>query len=160
MFSTPWKIGTIVGGTTTVLASGLAWWCWNGWESALTDLSELQAKVSNLVTAVQVASDNKDVTIDTAAGQIVLLGDSNKTLKFEIQKQNQRLDDMAAEAVKLKSKAKELQIIADKARSQKAAALKKLSDLTIDPEIKRDCETLVREADRALDIIFGDGKSD
>lgn len=155
MFSTPWKIGTIVGGTTTVLASGIAWWCWDGWDSTLADLSDLQAKVTNIVTAVQISSDNKDITVDTAAGQIVLLGDSNKTLKVEIEKQNKKLDDMAAEAIRLKAKQKDLQEIADKARAQKEAALKKLSDLTIEPEIKRDCETLVKEADRALDLILG-----
>lgn len=146
-------IGLLAGGIGTVLAGTIAWWCWDGWNGAIEDLKDLQSKVNNIVVAVQVASDNKTINVDTAAGQIVLLGDSNRTMKVQIEEQNRRLDEMVEEAILLKKKNAELKMLADKARAQKEAALRELGDLAIAPAKKRDCETLVKEADRALNLL-------
>jgi hypothetical protein len=113
--------------------------------------------LDKIVQAVETASGNDKVTWENAPGQIVALGESNKRLKLSIETQNQRIDEMAAEAVRLKARASELKKIADKAEAQRQSALKRLSDMSIAPGTRSDCMTLLREAEEALDLVRGAG---
>lgn len=125
--------------------------------SHLTALHTLQHQADQVLVATQGAADNPTLTWEATAGQIVALGDSNQRLKVAIADQNQRIDQMAADAVKLRAKAAELKVIADKAQAQRQAALTKLSDLAITPGTRGDCLTLLHEAEEALDIVRGAG---
>lgn len=117
------------------------------------DLANERAWGGNVIEAVAEASDNPEVTKDTAVGQIRALGDSNRSLKVAIATQNQAIDDMAREAVRLKARAAELKRIADKAEAQRQGALRKLSDMAITPGTREDCMVLLGEAEAALNIV-------
>jgi hypothetical protein len=118
-------------------------------------LAALQGKAADIVLATQAASGNDAVTLDIVPGQILALGESNRALKQSVEVQNRAISDMAREAVRLRAKASEMQIIADKAKAQRAAALKRLSDLSITPGTRADCMILLREANEALDLAHG-----
>lgn len=116
-------------------------------------LATLQDEAQTVVLAVQAASGNDDVEWQTAAGQIIALGESNRALKIKMDAQSQAIDDMAREAVRLRAKAAELKRIADKAQAQRRAALERLSDMAITPGTRSDCLILLREAEAALDLV-------
>lgn len=107
---------------------------------------------SEAVEAVAEASDNRDTTNETAIGQIRAIGDSNRSLRAELDNQSQAIDDMAREAVRLRKKADEMKVIAAKAQAQRQAALRQLSDMSITPGTRDDCLALLKEANEALDI--------
>lgn len=121
------------------------------------DLEQLRKEAGTVVIALKQASGNDDVTWQTAPGQIVALGESNRRLKDSIDQQNATIDEMARQAVALKAKAAELQKIADKARAQRQAALNRLSDMAITPGTRSDCMILLKEANEALDLVRSAG---
>lgn len=106
----------------------------------------------DMVGGVENADCNEDVTDETAIGQVRALGDSHRELRAEVEDTNQRLDEMAAEAVRLRARAEELQRIAAKAEAMRRAALARLSDMAITPGTREDMEALLEEANAALDI--------
>lgn len=116
------------------------------------ELSDLKDSAQTVVMAVQAASGNDDVTWETAPGQIVALGDSNRRLKDSIAVQNASIDEMAREAIRLRKHASEMQAIAAKARAQRASALARLSDMQASPGTRADCLQLLAEAEAALDL--------
>ena len=81
------------------------------------------------------------------------LGDERRSLRVDLDTQTQHVDAMAREAVRLRARNAELQAIADKAEAQRSAALRRLSDLAITPGTRSDCETLLREANEALELV-------
>lgn len=121
-----------------------------GWKDKFDVLTEEAAVV---LVATRSASDNPDLKWGQAAGQIVAIGESNRALKDAITNQNARVDELAAEAVRLKAQAVELQRIADRARAQRKAALERLEDMSITPGTRSDCMTLIKEAEAALDLV-------
>ena len=117
----------------------------------------LVAQAGAVVVAVREASDNPDTGWATAAGQIRALGAGNRKLRFELDEQNRRIDEMAAEAIRLRARADELRRIADRAEAQRQAALEQLSDMAITPGTRDDCLALLREAETALDLVYEAG---
>lgn len=113
----------------------------------------LGRQAGTVLVALREASDNPDVRWDDAPLQIAALGASNRNLKEAIAIQNDRVDRMAAEAVRLRARADELHAIAERAQAQRKAALARLSDMAITPGTRADCETLLREAEDALDLV-------
>lgn len=116
-------------------------------------LATLKDEAQTVVLAVQAASGNDDVEWQTAPGQIIALGESNRMLEGKVTAQNKAIDELAREAVRLKAKAAELKRIADKAQAQRKAALERLSDMAITPGTRSDCMMLLREAEAALDLV-------
>lgn len=146
-------------GAGVILALALAWVARlenrrAHWNEVAVDRGEL---LDDITDATKKASGNERVKWDTVAGQIVALGESNRALKGSIEAQNVAIDEMAAEAVRLKAKAVELKAIADKAEAQRAAALRKLSNMAITPGSRNDCLQLLREAEQALDLVRSAG---
>jgi len=125
-----------------------------GWKEKFETLHE---EASTVLIALRAAADNPKLEWKNAPGQIVALGESNKTLKGAIEDQNLRIDEMAREAVRLQARAAELKRIADRAQAQRQSALRKLSDMAITPGTREDCMTLLREAEEALDVVRGAG---
>lgn len=113
----------------------------------------LTAQAGQVVIALRDASDNPRVKWDTAPGQIVALGESVKALRASVEVQNERIDAMAADAVRARAAAAELKRIADRAQAQRASALRRLSDMSVTPGTRADCMTLLREAETALDLV-------
>jgi hypothetical protein len=153
----PWKYVSAGMATILLLTSiylGIALHKWDHWKAAAEDL---QRQVNTVVIALREATNNPEADWATAPGQIRALGDSNKALKTSITAQNERIDEMAAEAVKLRAHAVELQQIADRAKAQRQAAYTRLSQMAITPGERADCEQLVKEANDALDIVHGAG---
>lgn len=124
------------------------------WHDRFNDLT---AEARVVLVAIKQASDNPDVRWKSAPGQVLALGDSNRDLKQAIEVQNSTIADMASEAVRLRAKAADMKQIADRARAQQASALRRLSDLSAPPPVRRDCELLVREARQALDLLRQEG---
>jgi len=113
----------------------------------------LRSWQNDAVDAIGEASGNDKITRETAIGQVRVLGDQYDTLKRENAATNRRLDEMAAEAIRLRKRADELQAIAAKAEAMRRAALARLSDMTITPGTREDCLALVAEANAALDLV-------
>lgn len=142
----------IFGATSIALAlfAALCWFKWGTWKDKAENL---QAAASSVVEALKIASDNPKADWKTAPGQIIALGESNRALKGEIRATNEAINEMAAEAVRLRAKASELQAIARKAEAQRRAAYARLSNMAITPGTRADCMTLLREAEEALDLV-------
>lgn len=117
----------------------------------------LKEQASTVVIALKNASGNEQVTWETAPGQIVAMGESNRALKGQVAVQNERIDEMAAEAVRLNARASELRKIANQAEAQRQSALKRLSDMTINRGTRADCVQLLNEAEAALDLVRNAG---
>lgn len=112
-----------------------------------------QSEAQTVIIALREASGNDKVAWDTAAGQIVAMGESAKAKDAAIAIQNERIDDLARRAVQARARADELRRIADRAEAQKASALRRLSDMAMKPGTRSDCMTLIREADEALNLV-------
>lgn len=112
-----------------------------------------QSEAQTVVIALREASGNDKVAWDTAAGQIVAMGESAKAKDAAIALQNERIDDLARRAVHARARADELRRIADRAEAQKASALRRLSSMAATPGTRDDCMTLIREADEALNLV-------
>lgn len=117
-------------------------------------LAALTGQAGAVLFATRAAAANPDLKWQDTAGQIVALGESNKALKGEIAATNLRIDEMARQAVAAKAHAAEMVKIADKARAQRAAALRQLSDMAATPGSRDDCLVLLREAEEALNIAY------
>jgi len=142
----------IFGGLSIALAlfAALCWYQWGHWKS----VAETWAGEANtVVIALREASGNDKVAWDTAAGQIVAMGESAKAKDAAIAIQNERIDDLARRAVQARARADELRRIADRAEAQKASALRRLSSMAATPGTRSDCMTLIREADEALNLV-------
>lgn len=128
-----------------------------GWDRTQAKLDALARQAATVLVALRSASDNPKADWETAPGQIIALGESNRRLKGEIDATNQTIDQMAADAVRLRAKSAELRAIADKAEAQRRAAYARLSDMAATPGTRNDCMTLLREAEDALNIVRGAG---
>lgn len=154
------RIAAIVGSVLLLIVIGLLGWALRldhlraGWKSGHETLT---AQAAGVLVALRSASDNSELTWAGAGGQALALGDSNRTLKVAIAEQNATIDDMAREAVRLRARADELKALADRARAQRAAALKELGNMAATPGTRDDCLTLLREAEDALDLIYEAG---
>lgn len=137
-----------------VLAAWAIWQRGDMWKERFETLAH---EAGVVLVAISQASDNPDVRWKSAAGQVLALGDSNRDLKQAIEVQNSTIAEMASEAVRLRAKAADMKQIADRARAQRASALRRLSDLSAPPPVRRDCELLVREANQALDMLRQEG---
>lgn len=117
------------------------------------DAVAMHRSADRIVVELQKATGNPDADWKSAPGQIIALGESRKALKQSVDIQNERIDSMAKEAVRLRAKADELRVLADKAQAQRRAAYSKLSQEAITPGTRDDCMQLLREAEDALDMI-------
>lgn len=151
MLGLPWKlIGIALAALALVSAVALHF---RGDARTRAERDGLLVWQSDVVDATREAADNPKLTPDGTAGQIIALGMSNDLLKASIDAQNQRIDELAADAVRLKARAADLKKIADKAEAQRQSALRRLSDMALEPGTRDDCMMLLREAETALDIV-------
>lgn len=132
---------------------GMAFYYKNGRDHLQAVVDKFEVEAGNVVTALKQASDNPKVTWETAPGQIVAMGVGRRLLLEAVEERNQRIDEQAAEAVRLRKRGEELKRIADKAEAQRQSALKRLSNMSITPGTRSDCITLLREAEEALDLV-------
>lgn len=149
----------IFAGTSAVLlfaSAGLYIWG-DSWRDDAGDLQtkidKLETATRGIVLAIRMAAGNSDVTLETAAGQVVALGESNKNLKFELGRQNDAIDEMARQAVQAGREREELARLLAKAKAQREGALRRLSDLSITPGTRSDCLLLLEEANQATVIL-------
>lgn len=130
-------------------------WTWgNGWKK---DANEYLAEINAIVSVTKTSSGNNNVTRKNVKEQISALGDSNRILKISIDNQNAAIDQLAREAVEARAKSEELQKIADRALAQRRSAMSRLEEMTVTPGTRGDCEQLLSEANRALDIVYEAG---
>lgn len=141
----------IFGGLSLALMLALAvcWWRLDHWHGVADALAKQAGKV---VLALEHAT-GEDADWHTAPGAIIALGEGIRDRDDAIRATNMKIDEMAAEAVRLKARAAELKAIADKAQAQRRAALSRLSDMTITPGTRADCLTLLNEAEAALNLV-------
>jgi hypothetical protein len=148
---TQWKLivlGIMVLGLVTT-----AWVHIAGDRRTQRQLAALTEQAADVLTATRAASDNPKLKWEGTAGQVAAMGETIRTLKVSIETQNQAIDELAEEAVRLRAKASELKHIADKAEAQRATALERLSNMALTPGTRDDCMTLLREAEDALDTV-------
>lgn len=137
-----------IGLITALALLGLYLWGSAGWKR----FDALSSQAGTVLIALRSASDNPDLKWKDAPGQAIALGESVKDMKAQTATQNQRINDMAAEAIRLRSEASVLREIVRKAKAQRRASVSRLSDLTISPGTREDCMTLLKEAEEALDL--------
>lgn len=147
----PWKLIAIGVGVLALVAA--VWAHFSGDAATEAKLDQLTREAGAVLFATRQASDNAELKWDETAGQITALGESRKELKFSLDEQSRRVDEMAAEAVRLRAEAAELKRIADKAETQRRGALRKLSDMAATPGDRANCLALLKEAETALDLI-------
>lgn len=142
-------------GAALIIAGLLAYGLYNraGWNRTQAALDVLAQQADKVVIALRTATGNDKADWQTAPGQIVALGESNKALKLSVEVQNERIDALAADAVRMKAEAAEMKRIADRAEAQRQSALRRLSDMAITPGTRSDCMILLREAEAALDLV-------
>lgn len=155
MFGIPWKLIAAAVALLSVVAAVTLHF--RGDARTRATLESLSRQAGTVIVALRKASGNEDVKWKTAPGQIIAMGESNRALKGQIEVQNMRIDEMAAEAIRLKARASELKRIADKAQAQRQSALKRLSDMSITPGTRQDCVQLLNEADAALNLVRSAG---
>ncbi len=124
-------------------------WCWHHYRGAYL---KLHGESTAVVSAIQRAAGHP-VKWKNAAAEVDAMGGLIVQQREAIAETNQRVNDMAREAVRLKARADELRAIAEKAEAQRRAAYARLSDMAATPGTRSDCETLLREADEALNIV-------
>lgn len=153
----PWKPAAIALAVIGALSLGygaLGWSRANHWHKLFNTLTG-QAK--SVLIATRDASDNPDLKWADVTSQVNALGQSNRQFQVAIIEQNESIDKMAAEAVQLKARAIDLRKIADAAQMQRKAALTRLSDMSVTPGTRDDCEMLLKEANNALDLVWEAG---
>lgn len=155
----PFTIAKFVG---PIIAGGLLIWAvvahFSNDDKTRKALETLRHEAGATLAATRKASGNRDLPWNLAPGQITAMGETINLLHDRVEVQNRAIDDMAAEAVRLRAKAAELKKIADKAEAQRSAALRRLSDMAITPGTRDDCMTLLSEAEDALDLVREAGK--
>lgn len=154
-------IAKILGGISIVLLIGLAVQSWRAshWQGAY---AKLHGEGVEIVSALSRAVGRK-VAWGNAPEQVRMLGETVALQRAAIAVTNERIDAMAAEAVRLRARADQLRAIAERAEAQRAAALRTLGDMRATPGTRADCRQLLREAEEALDIVreasaMGDGE--
>lgn len=149
----PWKPAAIGFGVIGFLALAYAALGWSRADHWHKLFNALAAEAKTVLIATRDASDNPSLKWSDVASQVDNLGQSNRQFQAAIIEQNASIDQMAAEAVKLKAKASELRKIADTAQLQRKAALEKLNEMAITPGTRGNCEMLLKEANTALDLV-------
>lgn len=153
----PWKYVSLGSGIALVLLGALTTLCWHKWGSWKDNAETLQRQADTVVIALKTASENPKVTWQTAAGQILALGDDKRQWRETSERQSDAINSMAESARLLRARADELRQIADAAKAQRSAAIRKLNDVATTPLERADCETLLKEADAALDAAYEAG---
>lgn len=115
--------------------------------------ADLTAEAAVVLVALRDAADNPQLSWVQAPGQIVALGEGRRSMLDAIDAQNARINDLAAEAVRLRARAEDLRLIAAAAQEQRRSALARLSDMAITPGTRDDCMALLAEAEQALDLV-------
>lgn len=110
-----------------------------------------------IVDAVKRASENDKTTWASAAQQIDEVAKSRRTIRLELDDNNRRLDDQAAELVRLKADREKLRALLAKADARREQAQKMLSAINITPAMEADALALDREARKAQDILRNAG---
>lgn len=146
-----WKL--IAGAVGVLAALGLVWAHFADDRRTEEQLAALTQWGGEVLHATREASDNPGLRFKETPGQIVAMGDTIADLTHSVKIQNQAIDELARERIRLKAKAAELKIIADKAQAQRRAALERLSDMATTPGTRDDCMQLLREAETALDLV-------
>ena len=134
------------------IALGLAWWRIEWLENKVEGLDTL---VDNIVDVTRTASDNPDLKRKHVVGQIRALGSAHRQIKIELEQQNITLEEMAREAQRAKARSVEWKRIAEKARLQRDAALRELSEIALSPAEQENCEATLAEANRVLEMVHG-----
>lgn len=148
------RLYAFIGGGIAVLLLGLVVMAHLNADAALRDKhKKLTDEAATVLIATRDASDNPDLKWEHTAGQIVAMGESRRLMLDSIETQNRRINEMAADAVRMRAEAAELRRIADQAQAQRKAALDRLSDMAATPGTREDCMTLLSEAEEALDLI-------
>ena len=147
----PWKL--IGAGLAALALIAIVWAHFASDSRTRADLTKLKEQAGAVLFATREAADNPDLSWQDTAGQIVAMGESNRSLKGEIAATNLRIDEMARQAVAAKAHAAEMVKIAAKAKAQRAAALRQLSDMAATPGTRDDCLALLQEAEEALDLV-------
>ncbi len=148
-----WKPIALVTGAVSALSLIATAYYYNKSSNAENLLSVIYVAVAN---AVDDPSDHIKVIITkkNVVEQINNLGDSHRTIKLSLVNTNKKLEDMALEAIKLKKDKADLQLIVDKAKAQRAHAQKRIASEILTPSESKDCEGLISDAERVIDMIY------
>lgn len=149
----------LIGGAGIALALSLAWGLRvdhlrAGWKSKYEAASVQAGKV---LASIRLASDNPKLAWREASEQVALIGESRKAWKGTAELQSSRIDEMAAESMRLKALNAELRAKADKAIAKRETAIRKLQSGVLDAGDRANCAQQLFEAEKALDLVYQEG---
>ena len=119
----------------------------------------LKEETGVVLIALRGASENPDVTWETAPGQIVELGEAHKKAKESIRTQNQEILDLVNKQKDAVKRAELLRRELDKQQALRRAALVKLGEIAITPGEREDCLLMLEEVNLAIEAIKEVGKA-
>lgn len=137
-----------------LLAIGGLWKWGDGWKKEAVSERNF---VTELVVATGVAANDPNskikvkITRKNVKDQILALGDSNKSLKIEIDHQNKEISKMVDEAIRLKKNRDVLRNLYKRAEAQRSAAIKEMAKSERFPSKAKDCQGLLEDAEKAMD---------
>jgi hypothetical protein len=150
----PIAFGSLAASLALALFAGLCWHKWGVWKEKA---EEWARQADTVVIALQTASGNPKAAWDTAASQILALGDDKRQWQATSERQSRAVQDMLDSTRALKARSDELKRIASEAQAKRAAAIRKLQDMATSPSERADCEVLLKEANDALDEVYRQG---
>lgn len=134
------------------LLSLAAWGAWQRADHWKAKYDALHKEAGLIVAAIEQATGYRPAWKE-APGAIVAMGQTVRSQRVEIEATNQRLDDMAREAIQRRANAVRKREIADKARASRRAAHAKLATMAATSSETQDCMSLLGEAETALNLL-------
>lgn len=149
----------------TMIGAGLAFALLLAWALRVDHLrgdwkerhENLTAETVVVTTAAQLAADNPELEWAAVPDQVLALGNSNRQLKDTIAEQNRSIAVIEAEAARLRARADELRREAELAQRERRSAQEQLTAAALTPGTRDDCDTLLHEAEAALDTAYEAG---
>lgn len=132
---------------------GLAW----SRASWIDKYEVLSGHAGNILYEVRVATGNKKLRLEDAAGQVRRLAASRKEWKDVADEQTAVIDRMAFDAKRMQELNAELRAKAEVELRKRKAAYERLDARAQDPGDRADCIAQIKAAEAALDEIYEAG---
>ena len=124
----------------------------------------LASEVTVVLPAIREASGNPKLQWSPGHGdetgvaqQVRLIGQAKAQWQDTATTQSQRIAELGQETERLKKLSEENRLRAEKAIAQRNTALAKLEQMELTPGERATCEQQLKDAQSALDLVFGQG---
>lgn len=117
----------------------------------------LLASRNVVLVAIQDVAANSKLKWKDAAAQVRLVGESRDSWRTYGRGQSEKIGEMGRDAERLKALSTEAQRVAKRLIAQRDTAIERLEKRALTPWDRSDCARQLREAEDALDYVWGAG---